>query len=150
MAKESIRNARCKGLTPRLGRSPGGGNGNSFQYSCLDNPRGAWWATVHRVTQSQTWVKWLNTHTSVVCSKNDLITDSLKADFLQSLIKSFYNWLQGQSWYNTEATDQPKGLLSSWKPGLDLRLLSHQPKGGTGIPLTLETWGGRTEMKVKV
>ena len=32
------------------------GNGNSLQYSCLDNPmdRGAWWATVHRVTKSQT------------------------------------------------------------------------------------------------
>ena len=98
---------------------------------------------VHRVTQSQTWVKWLNTHTLVVCSKNDLMTDSLKADFLQSSIKSFYNWLQGQSWYSTEATDQPKGLLSSWEPGLDLRLLPHQPKGGTGIPLTLEYWGGQ-------
>ena len=37
-------------------RSPGGGNGHSLQYSCLENPvdRGAWWATVHRVTQSQT------------------------------------------------------------------------------------------------
>jgi len=39
-----------------LGRSPGEGNGNSLQYSCLENPmdRGAWWATVHRVTKSQT------------------------------------------------------------------------------------------------
>ena len=37
-------------------RSPGGGNGNSLQYSCLENPvdRGTWRATVHRVTQSQT------------------------------------------------------------------------------------------------
>ena len=36
--------------------SPGGGHGNPLQYSCLENPmdRGAWWATVHRVTQSQT------------------------------------------------------------------------------------------------
>ena len=35
---------------------PGGGNGNSFQYSCLENSinRGAWWATVHGVTKSQT------------------------------------------------------------------------------------------------
>ena len=38
---------------PGLGRSPGGGNGNPFQYSCLENPmdRGAWWATVHGVTR---------------------------------------------------------------------------------------------------
>ena len=34
---------------PGSGRSPGGGNGNPLQYSCLENPmnRGAWWATVH-------------------------------------------------------------------------------------------------------
>ena len=34
---------------PGLGRSPGGGNGNPLQYSCLENPmdRGAWWAIVH-------------------------------------------------------------------------------------------------------
>ena len=39
-----------------LGRSPGGGNGNPLQYSCLENPMdgGAWWATVHRVTKNQT------------------------------------------------------------------------------------------------
>ena len=39
-----------------LGRSPGGGNGNPFQYSCLENymDRGAWKATVHEVTRSQT------------------------------------------------------------------------------------------------
>jgi len=38
------------------GRSPGGGHGNPLQYSCLDNPtdRGAWQATVHRVTESDT------------------------------------------------------------------------------------------------
>ena len=41
---------------PRLGRYPGGGHGNPLQYSCLENPmdRGAWWATVHRITKSQT------------------------------------------------------------------------------------------------
>ena len=40
----------------RLGRSPGGGHGSPLQYSCLENPmdRGAWWATVHRITKSQT------------------------------------------------------------------------------------------------
>ena len=40
----------------RHGRSPGEGNGNPLQYSCLENPvdRGAWRATVHRVTKSQT------------------------------------------------------------------------------------------------
>ena len=44
------------GLIPGSGRSPGGGNGNPLQYSCLANPtdRGAWWATVHGLAKSQT------------------------------------------------------------------------------------------------
>ena len=44
------------GLIPGSGRSPGGGHGNPLQYSCLENPvdRGAWWATVHGVSQSRT------------------------------------------------------------------------------------------------
>ena len=39
-----------------LGRSPGGGHGNPFQYSCLENPMdcGAWWAIVHTITKSRT------------------------------------------------------------------------------------------------
>ena len=47
---------------PGWGRSPGGGNGNPLQYSCLENPtdRGAWQATVHRVTESQTQLKQLS------------------------------------------------------------------------------------------
>ena len=44
------------GLIPGLGRSPGGGNGNPHQYSCLKNPmdRGAWRATVRGVAKSRT------------------------------------------------------------------------------------------------
>ena len=48
--------ARDMGLIPGSGRSPGGGNGNSLQYSCQENSmdRGAWWATVHGVSKSLT------------------------------------------------------------------------------------------------
>ena len=47
---------RVTGSIPGLGRSPGEGNGNPFQFSCLENPmdRGAWRATVHGVAKSQT------------------------------------------------------------------------------------------------
>ena len=47
---------RDSGLIPGLGRSPGEGNGNPLQYSCLENlmDRGAWWATVHGVAKSWT------------------------------------------------------------------------------------------------
>ena len=50
---------RDMGLIPRLGRFPQEGHDNPLQYSCLENPmdRGAWWATVHRVAQSQTQLK---------------------------------------------------------------------------------------------
>ena len=43
-------------MIPGSGRSPGEGNGNPLQYSCLENPmdRGAWWATVHGVAKSRT------------------------------------------------------------------------------------------------
>ena len=52
----NARDIRNVGSMPGLGRSPGGGNGNLLQYSCLENPkdRGAWQATVHRVTKSWT------------------------------------------------------------------------------------------------
>ena len=45
---------RDEGSIPGLGRSPGEGNGNPLQYSCVENPmdRGAWWATVHGVAKT--------------------------------------------------------------------------------------------------
>ena len=57
-------NAEDDSLIPGLGRSPGGGHGNPLQYSCLENPmnRGAWWAAVHRVAKSQTWLNQLSKH----------------------------------------------------------------------------------------
>ena len=53
-------NAGDTSLIPGLERSPGGGNGNPLQYSCLKNPtmdRGAWQAIVHRVAKSQTQLR---------------------------------------------------------------------------------------------
>ena len=60
MVKNSPANAgdvRDTGSIPGSGRFPGGGHGNPLQYSCLRQflqYRGAWWAMVHRVAQSQT------------------------------------------------------------------------------------------------
>ena len=55
-SKESACNAGDLGSVPGSGRSPREGNGNSLQYSCLENPmdRGAWQATVHGVAKSWT------------------------------------------------------------------------------------------------
>jgi len=54
--KEPAFNVGILGLIPGLGRSAGEGKGYPLQYSSLENPmdRGAWWATVHGVTNSQT------------------------------------------------------------------------------------------------
>ena len=80
------------GSIPGLGRSPGIGNGNSLQYSCLENPmnRGVWWTTAHKVRKSQTrlsnWVHYFFTvpyyHLiSVLCDSNihDLSTTQTDA-----------------------------------------------------------------------
>ena len=57
---------RCS--IPGSGRALGGGHGNPFQYSCLENPmdRGAWWTTVHGVTKSQTRLKQLSMYTQYI------------------------------------------------------------------------------------
>ena len=60
----TVGDIRDPGSIPGSGRSPGGGQGNPLEYSCLKNPmdRGAWRALVHRVKQSQTRLKRLSTH----------------------------------------------------------------------------------------
>ena len=74
MVKKSACNARDPGSIPGVGRSPGEGNGNLLQYSCLENSmdRGVWWATVHGIAKSHTWLT--NTHNVVlyICSTSSL------------------------------------------------------------------------------
>ena len=60
LVAQKVKKSACStgdlGSIPGSGRSPGEGNGNPLQYSCLENPmdRGAWWATVHGVAESDT------------------------------------------------------------------------------------------------
>ena len=56
VVKNPPANAGDTGLIPGSGRSPGGGNGNPLQYSCLGNPTGSgtWWATVLMVAELDT------------------------------------------------------------------------------------------------
>ena len=67
------------GSIPGLGRSPGVGNGNPLQFSCLEDPmdRGAWWATVHGVAKSQTQLKQLSMH-AVLCKLCSGITSHVR------------------------------------------------------------------------
>ena len=63
--KESACNAGDPGLIPRLGKSPGEGNGNPLQYSCLENAmdREAWRATVHGLAELDVTEQLTHTHT---------------------------------------------------------------------------------------
>ena len=67
MVKKPPANAGDAGLIPGLGRSPGEGNGNPLQYSCLGNPkdRGAWWAAVHGVSKESATAQCLNSSSGI-------------------------------------------------------------------------------------
>ena len=62
MVRNQPTNAGDMDLIPGLGRSPGVGNSNPLQYSCLEDPmdRGAWWAPVHGVTKELDMTQQLN------------------------------------------------------------------------------------------
>ena len=77
MVKASAYSAGDPGSIPGSGTSPGEGNSNPLQYSCLENPmdRGAWWTTVHGVTESRTRLSdftFQTVFTLSVSEKNDL------------------------------------------------------------------------------
>ena len=65
---------RHTGWIPAWGKSPGEGNANPLQYSCLENPldRGARWAVVHGLAKNRTQLKWLCTHIVSIFIKNRL------------------------------------------------------------------------------
>ena len=72
--KESACSVGDLGSIPGSGRSPGEGNGNTLQYSCLENPmdRGSWWATVHEASES--WMR-LSEHISFTFFLMPAVTD---------------------------------------------------------------------------
>ena len=77
-------NARDVGWIPGLERSPGWGNGNPFQYSCLENPmnRGGWQATVQEGSKS--WTKlsnWMQAHTHTHPGLEDVSNKFMGASF---------------------------------------------------------------------
>ena len=101
---------------PGLGRSTGEGHGNPLQYSCLENPvvRGAWWAMVHRVAESQTQLKWLRTAHSIHRVATIILISLLRMEWPSDLLRSHWRW-QSQA---LEETSLPKE--GAWVPCLGL------------------------------
>ena len=87
------------GLIPGSGRSPEEGNGNPLQYSCLENSMdgGAWWATVHGVAKSRTWLSDFThfTHSLSLLQRFLGETHSWHPYFVKNraLIRSYLMWI---------------------------------------------------------
>ena len=102
--KEYACKAGDPGLIPRLGRSPGEGNGNPLRYSCLENPmdRGAWQATIHGVADSQPHLG--NYHFQPLCLNGDKLSlPGLEKALLVELDSDtiFFPWKKGKCcWSN--------------------------------------------------
>ena len=84
---------------PGSRRSPGVGNGNTLQYSCLENPmeRGAWWATVHEVANSWTQLKQLCMPAFMIFMGIPLVAQRAK-NHLQCRRLGFSLWLRKIPW----------------------------------------------------
>ena len=90
--KESACDTGDWDLIPGLGRSPGGGHANPPQYSCLEKPmdRAAWPATVHRVAQSQSRLKWLSSGSNNIhIMEYFTLTNKIKEDSLCTDTENF-------------------------------------------------------------
>ena len=83
----SVRDVRDVGSIPGLGGSPGGGNGNPFSILAWRIPmdRGAWQATVYRVTKSQTPLKWLSSSSR---GSHSIYTSMLLSAFISPSLSS--------------------------------------------------------------
>ena len=104
--KASACNAGDLSLIPGSGRSPGEGNGNPLQYSCLENPMdgGAWWATVHGVAKSRTWLSNF-TFTFFFQGQSPFSPNSTTLCWFQNYFKWNFIW----------SSDNQLGQVIGWK-----------------------------------
>ena len=130
--KESICSVGDPGLIPGSGRSPGEGNGNPLQCSCLENPadRRVWRATVQGVPKSQTRPKWLSTH-ACTYSLSRFFISSLKSVFQEFATLSLWafwatNNKPGQQFQDSECCNEESWNIQAER-GLDIRVHKLSP-----------------------
>ena len=100
--KGSACNAGDSGSIPELERPPGVGIGNPLQYSCLENSRGrgAWWAIVHGVTNSWTWLSpHTHTHTHIHILLLTIKVSDTRGGWLEFLFLSVDSLNLGSAWF---------------------------------------------------
>ena len=109
--------------------SPREENSNPLQYSCLEDSmdRGAWWATVHGVTNSQTRPKWLNTykHTNAGTVREsgrfyNCFNEEVKTHHVQG-IKEMLKWIIKESYFFFPAVGERGGKLDLSQTGWNVR-----------------------------
>ena len=139
--KESACNARDSGSIPGSGRSPREGHGNPLQGSCLENPmdRGAWWASVHGVTESNA----TNTFTFMalhVALSLSIVSDSLWPQGLKpTRLLCPWGFSRQEYWSGLPCPppgDLPNTGIKSRSPTLQADSLPAEPQGkpkNTGV-----------------
>ena len=118
--QESDCNAVVGGSIPGWGRSPGKGNDNPLQYSCLENPmdRGAWWDTVHGVAKSQVRLSDQQKHTHTHME----IKEGWFPSFSIYWVLGFNNMLKtaqlvrGRARTGTQVGPTPEPTACTWNP----------------------------------
>ena len=93
-------------LISRSGRSPGGRQGNPLWYSCLKNPmdRGAWWATVHRFTKSQSWLKQFSTRARTILIEWNKNNMTISIDAKKKIWQTSFFGVKAFNTLDTEGT----------------------------------------------
>ena len=112
--KESTCYAGDLGSIPGWGRSPGEGNGNLLQYSCLEDPmdRGAWWATVYGVAKS--WTRLSDTHTHTNTNTHTHIYRDVLKDYIPYLMNQSLTKTLGILVLISHLVQKPRLLLTSY------------------------------------
>ena len=151
MVKESACKTGDLNWIPGLERSPGEGNGNPFQYSCLENPmdRGAWWGIVHGVTKSRTWLS-VHAHgalTNRYVGEVESISRAVFISYMDFEANPSIRWAKrfehtGPGWRGKpDATQACRGCYI--RPALSLSnnlFPTYHTLNNASIDLLLETW----------
>ena len=117
--KASSYNAGDPGSIPGSGRSPGERNGNPLQYFCLENPMdgAAWWAAVHGVTKSRTWLSDFTFFFLSLLFFLSLHTSKVMLKILQAKLQQYVNCelpdVQGGFRKGRETRDQIVNIVGS-------------------------------------